>query len=524
MDDQMDKLFMARGGLKDDGMNMDPVSGNEVPPGSLAQEVRDDIPAQLSDGEYVVPADVVRYYGVKFFEDLRQEAKTGLSDMEMNGRIGGEPAPDMAGGNAAPTMVGGMPARDIPPEMLAEMARQGQAPTQMAEGGMASRLLQGNSFFGKIGSLLGEERAEELAGKSAEDVSEPSFKSDTPTFNPLDYMAGYPGIVGSSTIGQIGSTLPGYTYRYIDPITGRVIPVAPGTTPPPGAIPAPVEEVAPMRDESDSEQRREEASQTTDPSDYDPTNINGVNFVDPMAGVDAALEASFGEKAVVAGVGLFGGPVLGGAAAGISQVRSLAEARANLEIVGEKYGLDSTEYKTASAKIEKKADSVFIDNLVPKAWQDGDMIAANARKKYQAYLDSGGTGSTVTGGSPKAKPSGVTSSSTGGGGGVSERDGSDSEQRREEANTRYDTSYGSGSGGEFSGVTDRVTTTGYSDPSPALSDDYSYDKPTDTGAYDTSYGSGSGGEFGGTGSGAEEYPSYINKGGLMKRKSPVKRK
>ena len=38
---------------------------------SMAEEVRDDIPAQLSDGEYVVPADVVRYYGVKFFEDLR---------------------------------------------------------------------------------------------------------------------------------------------------------------------------------------------------------------------------------------------------------------------------------------------------------------------------------------------------------------------------------------------------------------------------------------------------------------------
>ncbi len=77
-------------------MDVDPVSGNEVPPGSLAEEVRDDIPAQLSEGEYVVPADVVRYYGVKFFEDLRDQAKMGLADMEANGRIGGEPVP--AGG------------------------------------------------------------------------------------------------------------------------------------------------------------------------------------------------------------------------------------------------------------------------------------------------------------------------------------------------------------------------------------------------------------------------------------------
>jgi hypothetical protein len=72
-------------------MRRDPVSGNEVPPGSMAEEVRDDIPAQLSSGEYVVPADVLRYYGVAFFEKLRAEAKRGLSEMEAGGRIGGEP-------------------------------------------------------------------------------------------------------------------------------------------------------------------------------------------------------------------------------------------------------------------------------------------------------------------------------------------------------------------------------------------------------------------------------------------------
>ena len=79
------------GGMQDDGMNRDPVSGNEIPPGSLAKEVRDDIPAQLSEGEYVVPADVVQYYGLKFFEDLRDKAKMALARMERDGRIGGEP-------------------------------------------------------------------------------------------------------------------------------------------------------------------------------------------------------------------------------------------------------------------------------------------------------------------------------------------------------------------------------------------------------------------------------------------------
>jgi len=89
MKNQMD--MFADGGLKDDGTTKDPVSGNDVPSGSLAEEVRDDIPAQLSEGEYVIPADVVRFYGVKFFEDLRTDAKMGLANMERNGRIGGEP-------------------------------------------------------------------------------------------------------------------------------------------------------------------------------------------------------------------------------------------------------------------------------------------------------------------------------------------------------------------------------------------------------------------------------------------------
>jgi hypothetical protein len=73
------------------GQEIDPVSGNEVPLGSEPEEVRDDIDAKLSEGEYVVPADVVKYYGVKFFEDLRTQAKMGFSQMEANGRIGGEP-------------------------------------------------------------------------------------------------------------------------------------------------------------------------------------------------------------------------------------------------------------------------------------------------------------------------------------------------------------------------------------------------------------------------------------------------
>ena len=90
-DEQTEAVF------KSSRTDVDPVSGNEVPPGSLPEEVRDDIPAMLSEGEYVVPADVLRFYGVKFFEDLRAQAKMGLAEMESNGRIGGEPIEEERG-------------------------------------------------------------------------------------------------------------------------------------------------------------------------------------------------------------------------------------------------------------------------------------------------------------------------------------------------------------------------------------------------------------------------------------------
>lgn len=89
MENNMTKLF-AEGGVNTGRTEVDPVSGNEVPPGSLPEEVRDDVDAKLSGGEYVVPADVLRYYGVSFFEKLRKKAKEGLSEMDKEGRIGGE--------------------------------------------------------------------------------------------------------------------------------------------------------------------------------------------------------------------------------------------------------------------------------------------------------------------------------------------------------------------------------------------------------------------------------------------------
>ena len=76
------------GGLMDEGGTVDPVSGNDVPPGSTQEEVRDDIPAQLSEGEFVFPADVVRYIGLGNLMSMRQEAKLGLQVMDKMGQMG----------------------------------------------------------------------------------------------------------------------------------------------------------------------------------------------------------------------------------------------------------------------------------------------------------------------------------------------------------------------------------------------------------------------------------------------------
>lgn len=101
---------------------VDPVSGNTVPPGAEPVEVRDDIDAKLSDGEYVIPADVVRYLGLDKIEQLVAKAKEGLQEMDANGRIGGKPVEEED---------------DLP--FTDEELMGDTEPVQMAQGGMVTR-------------------------------------------------------------------------------------------------------------------------------------------------------------------------------------------------------------------------------------------------------------------------------------------------------------------------------------------------------------------------------------------------
>jgi hypothetical protein len=59
----------------------------DPPPGATSDEVKDDQHVLLSEGELVVPANVVRYHGLGMYENLRREALQGLGEMEAAGQV-----------------------------------------------------------------------------------------------------------------------------------------------------------------------------------------------------------------------------------------------------------------------------------------------------------------------------------------------------------------------------------------------------------------------------------------------------
>lgn len=90
LDEADEAIGMNCGGMMAPDEMMDPVSGNDVPLGSSPENVRDDIPAMLSQDEYVLPAHVVKWHGLKHIQDMQSEAEMGLMGMDMMGLIGGQ--------------------------------------------------------------------------------------------------------------------------------------------------------------------------------------------------------------------------------------------------------------------------------------------------------------------------------------------------------------------------------------------------------------------------------------------------
>lgn len=124
--------------------NVDPVSGNEIPPGGAPEEVRDNIPIKASEGEYMLPADVVKYFGLDYIEKLITKAKTGMEELQANGRIGGSGPDDL------PFSPEELVAHEQ--ELAAEAAPAEEVPMQMAVGGFVSPLQ--NKVSGPVASSI----------------------------------------------------------------------------------------------------------------------------------------------------------------------------------------------------------------------------------------------------------------------------------------------------------------------------------------------------------------------------------
>jgi hypothetical protein len=84
---EADPANFAHGGPVEKELEVTEDDLPDPPPGATPEEVADDIPAYLSTGEYVLPANVVRYYGLSRISDLHKNALFELQQMEDLGII-----------------------------------------------------------------------------------------------------------------------------------------------------------------------------------------------------------------------------------------------------------------------------------------------------------------------------------------------------------------------------------------------------------------------------------------------------
>ena len=347
--------------------DVDPVSGNDVPPGSLPEEVRDDIPAMLSEGEYVVPADVLRYYGMKFFEDLRAEAKMGLAGMEANGRIGGEPV-----------MEDELPFSD---EELMAMDMPDTEEVAAAEGGLMAFQEGGLNFPSYI-------KQPDL-----------SFMGDTGGGSGLGYR---------KYVNASGMTI---TIPFFDGEPMGMIP--PGYTPE-GETAATEEDGTGGVSETGQDMGGPEFSRDT--GDTEPSvAVEDMNAAQVTEALDKTFDPdSFAAKAGVAAAAIFGGPMIGLAARGISKMN--ANQREALESQAKALGVDLESISDFGQDLSREnftSDEAFtsaMESVAPPGMQydeDGG-----------GYTATGQTTAPTTSARPQARPGTDDSSGNEGQGGL----------------------------------------------------------------------------------------------------------
>ncbi len=85
---EADELNLKEGGsVKEVDFVKEKSEKNDPPPGATPEEVADDIPAMLSEGEYVLPANVVKYIGLERIMDMHRGVLREIQQMEDLGMI-----------------------------------------------------------------------------------------------------------------------------------------------------------------------------------------------------------------------------------------------------------------------------------------------------------------------------------------------------------------------------------------------------------------------------------------------------
>ena len=194
MKEQMSMFY--DGGLMDEGGSIDPVSGNDVPPGSTQEEVRDDIPAQLSEGEFVFPADVVRFIGLNNLMQMRQQAKMGLKTMEDMGQMGNSDEATMP---------------DDLPFDINDLDMEDDGVVQFADGGLAGNNANTGVFFNPAaGATTG------VAAAPVEAASQQFVEPVRPAQANVPTMKSYTAAEVPKFQGFVGENIPGVDFEYVE--------------------------------------------------------------------------------------------------------------------------------------------------------------------------------------------------------------------------------------------------------------------------------------------------------------------
>lgn len=344
MKSKNNKLY-EEGGLATDGVDVDPVSGNDVPPGSNAEDVRDDIPAQLSSGEYVVPADVVKYFGVAHFEKLRAKAKEGLEGMEEDGRMGGEPVEEASMGvsdedlmNLDGYATGGIVMKDSDVNSIIDRVKAAAKSDPSVSNLLKAKgiYMQEDNVGPKVSGQAGP-RKYNVGG-----TTDLNATGTTGDFNPYTYTPGF-----SVESGSTGSapTVPGSPVAPVAPVSTAPVDTGPVTCPSGYTLDPVTNSCVPITGKSDSKPPQVDPEAWMKKYDYTDPAVLMEQSLDTLNMGETEEEQGFLEKAAGVVSGFFDNGIFGK----IFKTQKHAEVLANAAV------LESHGYTDQATKLREAA-------------------------------------------------------------------------------------------------------------------------------------------------------------------------